>query len=894
MTETIRVFISYSHDNEEHRERVLSLSDQLNDDGIECFIDKYVTSPPEGWPVWMVKQIKHSDFVLIVCTEKYMNRFEQEDEKEDEGFGVAFEGAIITQSIYNQHSKNYQFIPIVFDEDNIKFIPLLLNGSSFYNVSNKPGYEDLLRHLTDQPATPKPETKQIKVLPPKERKPLFENTPQSLTVNLPQRNPFFTGRKDILTNLHKSFKDSNSLAITQAIKGLGGVGKSETAIEYAYRNRNDYNAVFWVRSETPGELLKDFALIGAKLGVASGSDMEIFLKVKSWLEQNDNWLLVLDNVEDLTSIQQIIPSPCPGSVLITTRSNATGRFKDYSLDCMNDADGALLLLRRSKIIAEQDNLQDADDDQQNLAKTISHTLGGLPLALDQAGAYIEENTYGLDDYLEEYQENKDLLDQRGELSQATHPDSVAVTFSLCFNKLQKKSPESAQLLEMCAFLAPDDIPEEIFTDGLQQDKKSLLKCIAAATRLSLLDRDPKNKTFSIHRLVQEVLRQGMDKDKQKATAEYCVRALNKVYPDPEFENWPQCSRLTPHAQSLFKWIVEYSLESNQAAHLLNQTAYYLDDQARYAEAEPLYLRAIEIGEKTLGPEHPHLTTYLNNLAELYRDQGKYEQAEPLYLRAIEIDEKALGKDHPGLAIDLNNLALLYYSQGKYEQAEPLYKQAIEIDKKALDDDHPQLATHLNNLAGLYRAQGKYEQAEPLYLRAIEIGEKTLGPEHPNLAIRLNNLAGLYRAQGKYEQAEPLYLRAIEIDKKALDDDHPQLATQLNNLANLYLAQGKYEQAEPLYLRAIAIDEKALGKDHPGLATDLNNLAGLYRAQGKYEQAEPLYLRAIEIDEKALPDDHPDLAMDYENYAIFLQETGREDEAREYEAKAQAIHQKRGD
>jgi len=675
-----------------------------------------------------------------------------------------------------------------------------------------------------------------------------------------QRNPFFTGRDDILDKLHNSFKDSRSLAITQAIKGLGGVGKSETANEYAYRYRNNYNAVFWVRSETPGERLKDFALIGAKLGITSGSDLEIFQQVRSRLEKNGGWLLVLDNVEDLASIQEVIPSPCKGRVLITTRSNATGGIIGYSLDCLDDEEGALLLLRRSKIGGEQDIIS---EDQHELARTISRTLGGLPLALDQAGAYIEKHECGLDVYLEIYQKNKGILYKRGQLSQETHPDSVAVTFSLCFDKVKQNNPESAQLLEMCAFLAPDDIPEEIFTDGaseLPDDLKtaalnieSWQECIAAAAHLSLLVRNTQNKTFSIHRLVQEVLRQRMDDDKQKATVEHCVRALNKVYPDAtEFKNWQQCSRLTPHAQSLFKWIEDYSIEFVEAASLLHLASTYFQLNARYSESEELQLLSISI------------------------------------------NEKVLDEDDPIIANQINNLALLYYSQGKYEQAEPFFLRAIEIDEKTLGKDHPQLATHLNNLAELYRAQGKDDQAEPLYLRAIEIGEKTLGAKHPNLAIRLNNLAGLYYSQGKYEQAGPLYLRVIEILEKALGKVHPNVATALNNLAGLYRAQGKYEQAEPLNLRAIEIDEKALEKDHPQLATHLNNLAGLYRAQGKYEQAEPLYLRTIEIIQKTLPDNHPYLAGGYENYAILLHKTGREAEALEYAIKAQAIHQKRGE
>ncbi len=232
------------------------------------------------------------------------------------------------------------------------------------------------------------------------------------------------------------------------------------------------------------------------------------------------------------------------------------------------------------------------------------------------------------------------------------------------------------------------------------------------------------------------------------------------------------------------------------------------------------------------PDTVNHATALNNLALLYKKQSKYDTAEPLYKRAIEIGEKTLGTDHPDVATRYNNLAGLYESQGKYDTAEPLYKRAIEIGEKTLGTDHPDVATRYNNLAELYRAQGKYDAAEPLYKRALKIWESRLGENHPNIASVLNNLASLYESQGKYDAAEPLYKRALEIDEKILGKNHPDTATDYNNLATLSYHQKRYEQSAEYFQRAIAILEQVFPDGHPNLDVMRENYAILKAQMAK--------------------------------------------------------------
>ena len=325
---------------------------------------------------------------------------------------------------------------------------------------------------------------------------------------------------------------------------------------------------------------------------------------------------------------------------------------------------------------------------------------------------------------------------------------------------------------------------------------------------------------------------------------------------------------------------------------LTQEAAELNRKALYRQAQVVALQAVEVAERTFGPDHPKVAASLNNLAELYRKQGQYAQAEPFYKRSLAIKERALGPDNSEVAIGLGNLALLKRIQGQYAQAEPLYKRALAIQEVALGPDHPDLATTLNSLAELYRHQGQYAQAEPLHKRALAIRETALGQDHPSVAQSLNNLAILHHIQDQHAQAEPLYKRSLAIKEKVLVPDHPDVTTSLRGLATLYFDQGKYEQAEPLYIRALAIRERTLGPEHPDVSASLSSLAGLYRKQGNYTQVEPLYKRSLAILEKTFGSEHPDVAAMLTILAGLFRTQGQYMQALDLSRKASNIYRNR--
>lgn len=708
------------------------------------------------------------------------------------------------------------------------------------------------------------------------------------------RNPFFTGREELLRTLSAALRADPAVALTQsyALRGLGGIGKTHLAIEYAYRHASDYTAVFWVKAETVEDIITSFLAIANLLHLPASQEadqQQIVAAMQRWLANHRGWLLIWDNVENLELLQRFLPPARQGAVLITTRLLALGTLAHgIELPTMTPEEGTFFLLRRAKLLTPETTCEQMPLFRQErpgeyaIARKLVLEMDGLPLALDQVGAYVEETPCRLDGYLALYQTRRtELLERRGDAAM-DHPASVVTTWSLAFEQVERMNTAAADLLRLCAFLHPDAIPEEIFRGraafaneeascGIVDDFH-LHEAFRTLAAYSLLKRNLEEQTLFIHRLVQVVFWEKMSEQEREVWQRRAVRLLNEAFPEVTYDSWRRCERLLPHALACAATMPDNAYDQN-LAEVLRKSANYLRERAQYEQADALYQRALGIWEHLAGPEYPELARLLNNLAILYKNQGKDEQAEPLFRRVLSIREQALGPDHPELASPLNNLAILSFVRSQYEQAEPLYQRALLIQERALGPEHPDLAWPLNNLANLYQEQGKYEQAQILYERALHIWEATLGADHLQVACPLYNLAFLFYEQERYEQAEPLYQRALHILEEALGPDHPDVARPLDGLALLLYQQGRDEQAEPLHQRALRIWEQTLGADHSDVAFSLNDLATLYCKQGRFAEALPLYERALAIREQHPGQHSLETAQTLNDLAICYQQQG---------------------
>jgi tetratricopeptide (TPR) repeat protein len=705
-------------------------------------------------------------------------------------------------------------------------------------------------------------------------------TPNNLHSRGVPREQFF-GRDEKLQQLHQILQSQKEVAITAAVVGMGGIGKTELAVQYARQFQDSYpGGICFLDSLNWKQELVSFARIYFP-DFDPPDDLELDELVaycwQHWQPSEGNVLVILDNLTDYQQIKALRPEDSRFALLLTTRENLG--ITQLPLEELSDAAARDLLA-----YFVSDHRLEASEQVQKLCRK----LGNLPLGIELVGRYLQTDPdVSLAEMLERL-EAQALEDEALEEvhSAMTATRGVRAALALSWQRLSEPTQVVAAWL---ALLAEASFPwwlVERMNAAAETSffhDKQLRTARRELTQSHLLKR-MQEKTYALHPLVREFLQEKLAKLPEAQATEYkraycraLVKELKQIEQTPLPEQIRAVTPILPHAE-VATWEMTDCFEKADIYQPFVCIGRFYQGQGFYADAEPWLQQGCRVAEQYLEAQHTHLAASYNNLAGLYQDQGKYDDAEPLYLQAIQIREQSLPPSHPALANSYNNLARLYQDQGKYDDAEPLYLKTIQILKQSLPPSHPHLATSYHNLAALYRTQGKLNDAESLYLKTIQIYEQALPPSHPDLASSYNNLAGLYQDQGKHDDAEPLYLKAVQIREQSLPPSHPHLASSYNNLAGLYEAQGKYDDAEPLYLQAIQIREQSLPPSHPALAASYNNLAGLYQDQGKYDDAEPLYLQAIQIREQSLPPSHPALANSYNNLARLYQDQGKYDDA----------------
>ncbi|HEU5227960.1 MAG TPA: FxSxx-COOH system tetratricopeptide repeat protein [Ktedonobacteraceae bacterium] len=718
------------------------------------------------------------------------------------------------------------------------------------------------------------------------------------TVPFP-RNPYFTGRDAVLQTLHDSLHAGSPMSSTSAISlyGLAGIGKTQVAVEYAYRFARAYTAVFWLDAETPESLRTTFVQLAQTLDLPEAWQAEqqrIITAMRRWLNVHEGWLLLCDNVEDVEALSPFLPTTPQGTLLLTTRHRTLGTLAlELELSPWSEQDSMLFLLRRAGLLdasasqATVEQLAQTTPDTYTQAKQLVEIMGGLPLALDQAGAYLVETSCSLQEYLHLYQSHsRDLLQRRGRALNS-HPASVATTWMLSLQRVEQVNSMAADLLRLCAFVHPEAIPEELLTqDGAIADKEEATtvpnplafhEAISILSTYSLLKRDSQTRTLSLHRLVQTALRASLDTSTAQKWSERTLHALNTIFPEVDYETWSQCERLFPHASAYLRQL-DSAPPPGPLALLLHKMADYLTQRGQYTDAEPLLQRALQLQESILGIEHPDLAASLNRLAELFRIQSRYGEAEALFQQALSLQEHALEPDLARMATSLTGLADLFFHRSQFAEAEPLFRRALSLQEQAWGPLHPEIALSYYNLAEAALQQERSAEAEPLYQQALHIQEQTSGLDHPRAATFLNGLAMLYFQQGRYTEAEPLLQQALALRERTLGAEHPSVATSLNNLAALYQLQKRSLEAGELLERALHIWEVTFGVDHPNVAFALVNQAEVYIEQQRTQEAEALYQRALSIWEQALGPSNALLSHPLNELAALYRQQERFEEA----------------
>ena len=300
MPDPRKVFISYSHDSDEHSAAVKGLADSLRQDGVDCMIDQYHSKGPgDGWPLWSEKQIEQADLVLLVCTKTYLRRVRKEEPK-GTGHGATWEAHIIYQLLYESFVEDHKFIPVVFNDTDKVYIPTPLRAANHYLLDAQKGYEKLYRHITDQPGVILPVLGLPKVMSGQGPTPSFKPAAKAKPPgNLPPRNDKFVGRETELDEIHERLNEKGEIGVTQqtAAHGLGGIGKTSIAIEYAWKHLDDYPGGLFIVLCDRDLLLPEIVNLASHLGMdESETPEQTAERVKQRLETGEPSLLILDNV----------------------------------------------------------------------------------------------------------------------------------------------------------------------------------------------------------------------------------------------------------------------------------------------------------------------------------------------------------------------------------------------------------------------------------------------------------------------------------------------------------------------------------------------------------------------------------------------------------------------
>ncbi|KAL7271330.1 hypothetical protein RUND412_005923 [Rhizina undulata] len=768
-----------------------------------------------------------------------------------------------------------------------------------------------------------------------------------------RRNPKFCGRHDIIDKLFQILEPAISDAAeprlntsamqvsartnferkTVVLHGLGGTGKSQIALEYAHRFCHSYASIFWIDADdasrttesacqivvqivdhyiNQGPSSLDFPKIAKILGIAGQLDAsgrlyqnatDVAIKaVHTWLSAKENrrWLLLVDNHDkiELSELEALIPTCDWGTVIVTTRLPNLHRFGEcVEVEGIGAEPGLELLLKSSG-----KKLRNMDEPNLGEARAIVRELGELPLALDQAGAYVSSLQIPFSDYRNKLKKGMKFGFSQGifEPSLSSNKTSVLTTWELSFQELNENA---RHLLHLCAFLSNEDIPVELFRRGnkavhwIMQDETQLDHAFQSLLNFSLVRRKESGDSFWMHPLVHAWAREHTDSTIRRQNAEVALRLVasatgTNVYKMSP-EDWIFERRILSHLNACRKHIVGYF--GGLDIVLVSDASYAISEAymrlGYYKEAEALHQMELSVHERINGKAHLSTMHSVYNMAVVFYRQGRYQEALEYFQRALAGYEKVLGKDHPSTLDTVDYVATVFQCQERYDEALEWHQRARAGYEKALGNDHPSTLVAVTNVASIFRHQGRYDESLELHQMVLAEYEKTLGNNHPSTLGTMNNIAMLFKDQGRHNEALELYQSSLAGKEKTLGKEHSSTIDTVCNLALLFGHQKRYEEALNLYQRALAGYEKVLGKNHPSTLDTMGNIAMLFKEQGRHNEALELYQSSLAGKEKTLGKAHSSTIDTVYNLALLFGDQKRYEEALNLYQKALAGYEK---
>jgi tetratricopeptide (TPR) repeat protein len=662
-----------------------------------------------------------------------------------------------------------------------------------------------------------------------------------------ERNPHFTGRAKPLSELRDVLlHGKDARRSVQVIAGLGGIGKTQLALEFCYKHRWDYGLIWWINAEEPTSAALGYAKLAKALGLnfpVETSLDEIRHVLRRVLGQRNDWLLVFDNAAWPETVRNYFPIGLSGHVIVTTRNADWGDVASVTMLGRMTRNESIAFLR------ERTGRKDSNE----VASRLAQALGDLPLALEQAAAVINENRLSFQEYLGRFETHWAELLQRGG---GNYPDSVAMTWELSFRAVEEESQAAAHLMYFISCFGSDPVRRgflrqsyaavsDALREALESDE-SLDDALRALTRYSLIEKH--DDTVTMHRLVASLTRNRLSDPERHAWLDMALRRICDVFDfqSQDVSTWALCAELVGKAMAVARFADTDGVAPLRVAGLLDHAGRYLLKTAQFEPARHALTRAMAIYESVCGDSHPKVAAVANNLGRVLTRLGENDQARWCFERALEIDRATYGEEDPHVATVANNYGMALHACGKVAQAKEQFRFTLEVYDAHYGPEHPKIAAALNNLGFVSVQLGEVDEAVKYFQRALNAAEASHHPAHPLIGSILSNLGDARRRKGDYERGRDNLVRALEIDEAAYGPVHPDISRDLQRLGQLMQATGDHEGAKACFQRALAIDEQVYGPEHVLLLHRLNPLAQLLRATGEFEESQRYFERATKI------------------------------------------------
>lgn len=763
-------FISYNSADNAHAE---AINTALRDAGYETHFAGADCPPGTNVPIWMSRALAGSRQVLALCSPDYFN--------EDAVYSLVERMAAMwgdpdgsLARLIPVEIASCDYGPLIAPLARITVSGMTPDAAAAGLVARLAGVEQTQRREELRTAEAVPEIFQV---------------PR-------RRNTEFSGHFDALGEIHVTLSQGRSAAVTQAISGLGGIGKTTLAAEYAHRfgTRGRYGGVWWVAAEAESSIVEGLAELARRLGREDRQNLpEMAHEARVFLQaETPPWLVIFDNATNADAVREWLPTGS-ARVLITSRAHDfTGLAEVTRLDAWDTTTTADYLLRVT-----------GRDDRAG-AETLAESLGGLPLAANQAAAFLKGRpTINFEQYVEELEA---LLDRARDVgNRDDYPETVFATLVRSLEVL----PEPTQdLMCLLAWLSPDGVDERFLTTFAKQHSEFLPDPLGAALRddfvradlvkaaldLSLLATDDEpgiGQMLIVHRVVQAVVRAWQGAVGKEGWDVRATEIVNAAFPTEvhgEPKHWPLCARLLPQARALAQHGPKTGAGAKALNRLLNQTGMFLAARGDIEGAIEVFEMDLDLARALWGENSLEFPTILSNLAGRYEEAGRLDDAEMGLLRVLEIEEKLLDPDDPSLAITLNNLGRVYNTIKNFARAEPLLVRASRITAAAHGYESHENASVLSSLGALYDtwAEDSDESArrvegQRLEDEALRVARAVRGERHPQIARFLNNLAAYPARQEDFAEAAALLVRAAAIMVSLGLREHPHTLMYLQGL-----------------------------------------------------------------------------------------------------------------